>query len=149
VRVAGVIQSLDTTAQTFLLGGLTVHYSVATTIIPANLALANGQTVAMWSLAAVNGNVAEARFIRVLRRNFPHQSVVRIEGPVSGCGATVPCSEPVIDGVSVVINAATNFTFGTRSDVVDGRTMHVRSTLPTASWWPLLSPCAASTPTPA
>jgi len=38
VRVAGVISNLNATTQTFTLGGLTVSYSVATTIVPANVA---------------------------------------------------------------------------------------------------------------
>jgi len=129
VRVAGVIADLNPNALTFTLGGLTVHYSTGTTIVPANLALANGQTVAVWSLAAVSSNSVDARFIRVLRRNFPNQSAVRVEGPISGCGSTSPCTEPVIDGVSVVITATTTFAFNrTVADVVDGRTMHVRGT---------------------
>ena len=133
VRVAGVISNLNATTQTFTLGGLTVSYSVATTIVPANVALANGQTVAMWSLVPVSGNTATARFIRVLRRNFPNQAAVRVEGPVSGCNGANPCTTPVIDGVQVQITAATNFTFGSPSDVIDGRAMHVRGTFDAAN----------------
>ena len=126
VRVAGVIRNLDPNALTFTLGGLTVNYSAGTTIVPAGVSLANGQTVAMWSVGAVAGNTVDARFIRVLRRNFPHDSVVRVEGPISGCDSTSPCTQPVIDGVPVLITPGTRFTFGTPNDVVDGRAMHVR-----------------------
>jgi len=133
VRVAGVIQNLNTGTLTFTLGGLTVHYSVGTTVVPPNLALANGQTVAMWSLGPVVANNVDARFIRVLRRNFPHQSAVRVEGPVSGCDGASPCSTPTIDGIPVLITGGTTFTFGTPADVVDGRTMHVRGTFDAAS----------------
>jgi hypothetical protein len=133
VRVAGVISNLNSGTQSFTLGGLTVSYSAQTNVFPSNVALANGQTVAMWSLVPVSGNTATARFIRVLRRNFPHQSVVRVEGPISGCGNSSPCAEPVIDGVPVLITAATNFTFGSPSDVVDGRNMHVRGSFDAAS----------------
>jgi hypothetical protein len=133
VRVAGVVQNLDSNALTFTLGALTVHYGLGTTILPPNLALANGQTVAMWSLGPVTNNAVDARFIRVLRRNFPNRSAVRIEGPVSGCGGTSPCTQFVIDGVSVVITAATQFTIGTPGDVADGRTLHVRGTFDAAN----------------
>jgi hypothetical protein len=133
VRVAGVVQNLDASALNFRLGALTVHYGLNTTILPANLALANGQTVVMWSLGPVTNNTVDARFIRVLRRNFPNRSAVRIEGPVSGCGSTSPCTQFVIDGVSVVINAATQFTIGTPGDVTDGRTLHVRGTFDAAN----------------
>jgi hypothetical protein len=79
----------------------------------------------MWSAGAVVANQVDARFIRLMRRNFPHRSVVRVEGPVGGCAAT-PCSTPTIDGVPVLITASTTFTWGTPADVVNGRTMHVR-----------------------
>jgi len=75
----------------------------------------------------------DARFIRVLRRNLPNEAAVRVEGPISGCGSASPCTLPVIDGVQVVINSSTRFTWGTPSDVVDGRTMHVRGTFDASS----------------
>jgi len=133
VRVAGVVGNLDTIARTFTLGALTVSYDGSTTIFPAGATLANGQTVAMWSLSAVSGSSASARFIRVLHRDFPDQAAVRVEGPVSGCNGANPCTTPVIDGVAVQITAATTFAWGTASDVVDGRTMHVRGTFDAAS----------------
>ena len=133
VRVAGVVQNLDAMAKTFTLGALTVSYDTSTTIFPTGAALANGQTVAMWSLTAVSGNSATARFIRVLRRNFPDRAAVRLEGPITGCNGANPCTTPVIDGVPVQITAATTFTWGTASDVVDGRAMHVRGTFDAAS----------------
>ena len=125
VRVAGVIQNLNANAQTFTLGALTVHYSAGTTLVPSDLALANGQSVAMWSVGPAAANHVDARFIRLLRRNFPHQSAVRVEGPVSGCTGG-PCNAPTIDGIPVLITATTTFTWGSPSDVVNGRTMHVR-----------------------
>ncbi|MBE7418934.1 MAG: hypothetical protein HS128_14565 [Ideonella sp.] len=133
VRVAGVIQNLDATARTFTLGGLTLHYDTSTTILPAGTALANGQTVAAWSLDAVSNNSANVRFIRVLHRSFPNQAAVRVQGPISGCAGANPCTEPVIDGVQVQITPATMFTWGRASDVVDGRAMHVRGTFDAAS----------------
>jgi len=133
VRVAGVIRNLDTAALTFSLGGLTVHYTSGTTIFPSGVTLDNGQTVAMWSVGSVSGNAVDARFIRVLRRSFANQTAVRLEGPVSGCNGANPCSEPVIDGVPVQITAATTFTWGRASDVIDGRTMHVRGSFDAAS----------------
>ena len=131
VRVAGVVQNLA--ANTFTLGALTVHYDASTTIFPVGATLANGQTVAMWSLAAISGNDATARFVRVLRREFANQAAVRVEGPVSDCDGANPCTEPVIDGVRVQITAATTFTWGRASDVVDGRAMHVRGTFDAGS----------------
>jgi hypothetical protein len=128
VRVAGVIASLDRNALTFTLGGLTVHYGANTTLLPRGATLTDGLTVAIWSRSAVSANAVDADFIRVLRRNFPHQSAVRVEGPVSGCNGSSPCTQFTIDGVAVVINGSTTFTHGSASDIADGRTVHVRGT---------------------
>jgi len=128
VRAAGVIANLDPNALSFTLGGLTVHYSANMTILPRNVTLMNGLTVAIWSRSAVSANTVNADFIRVLRRSFPNQAAVRVEGPVSGCNGSSPCTQFTVDGVAVVINGSTTFTHGTPSDVADGRTVHVRGT---------------------
>jgi len=131
VRVAGVIQNLSSTQ--FTLGGLTVNYRGTTTLVPAGVTLQNGQTVAMWSTGAVVNNIVTARFIRVLRRHFADGLHVRLAGPVSGCGSTSPCSEPVIDGVTVQITATTNFLRGTPADVADGVALAVGGTFDATS----------------
>ncbi len=88
----------------------------------------------MWSTGAVSGtNDVNARFIRVLRRQFADQQRVRVQGPVSGCNGANPCTEPVIDGITVQITANTVFTVGTPADVVDGKTMHVRGSFDATS----------------
>lgn len=132
VRVAGVVANL--TADRFTLGGLTVHYDGGTTVLPAGFTLRDGLTVAVWSTGAVYGtNEVDARAIRVLRRQFADQQRVRVQGPVSGCGAASPCSEPVVDGITVQITAGTTFTVGTAADVANGRTIHVRGSFDAAS----------------
>ena len=133
VRVAGVIANLDPNALTFTLGGLTVQYSANTTILPRNVTLTNGLTVAIWSRSAVSANAVNADFIRVLRRSFPNQAAVRVEGPISGCNGSSPCTQFTVDGVAVVINGSTTFTHGSASDIVDGRTVHVRGTFDAAN----------------
>ncbi|MFO1216853.1 MAG: DUF5666 domain-containing protein [Burkholderiaceae bacterium] len=131
VRVAGVIGNLTPT--TFTLGGLTVHYDAATLRVPAGVSLRDGLTVAMWSTGAVTGHDVNARFIRVLLRQFADQQKVRVQGPVTGCAAQSPCTEPVIDGITVKITADTVFTRGSQADVFDGKTIHVRGTFDAAS----------------
>ena len=132
VRVAGVVGNLD--ADSFTLGGLTVNYGAGTTVLPSGFTLRNGLTVAVWSAAAVQpGNVLDARAIRVLRRQFANGERVRLQGPVSGCNGASPCSEPVIDGVTVQITAGTTFTHGSAADVADGRVLHVRGSFDAAS----------------
>jgi len=131
VRVAGVVANLTSTQ--FTLGGLTVLYDANTTIVPAGATLRDGLTIAMWSAGPVVNNTATARFIRVLRRQFVNGQNVRLAGPVSGCGSTSPCTEPVIDGVTVQITADTNFLRGTPADVIDGVALGVGGTFDAGS----------------
>ncbi len=131
VRVAGVVANL--TPSSFTLGGLTVNYGSGTTVLPAGFTLRNGLTVAMWSTGAVSGNQVDARAIRVLRRQFENGQKVRVQGPVGGCAGTSPCSEPVIDGITVQITASTVFTVGSAADVADGKVLHVRGTFDATS----------------
>ncbi|MEW6705881.1 MAG: DUF5666 domain-containing protein [Pseudomonadota bacterium] len=134
VRVAGVVSNLDAGAGRFSLGGLTVHYGAGTTVWPTGFVLRDGLTIAMWSTGAVDANrEVQARFIRVLHRQFADQQKLRVQGPVSGCNGANPCTQPVIDGIQIEINDATVFTAGSRSEVADGRTLHVRGSFDAAS----------------
>lgn len=133
VRVAGVIGNLNTTAQTFTLGGLTVHYTNSTTIVPNGFVLRDGLTIAMWSTGAVSGNNVDARFIRVLRRQFADQQKVRVQGPVRNCIAN-PCTTFSVDGIDVLITGDTVFRGNaTVADIADGKTVHVRGTFDATS----------------
>jgi hypothetical protein len=130
VRVAGVISDFDGTAQTFKLGALSVQYSSGTTIVPAGFALRNGLTIAMWSTGAVVNNSVDARYIRVLRRQFADQQKVRVQGPVRGCNGANPCKEFSVDGIDVLVNDDTVFRgSATVADIADGKTVHVRGTI--------------------
>lgn len=131
VRVAGVIGNL--TANSFTLGGLTVNVDGSTTLVPAGFALRDGLTVTVWSTGAVSGNQLQARFIRVLARQFADQQKLRVQGPVAGCNGASPCSEFTIDGVPVQVTAGTTFTVGSAAEVADGRTVHVRGAFDAAS----------------
>lgn len=132
IRVAGVISNL--TPSSFTLGGLTVNYGSSTTVLPTGFALRDGLTVALWSTGAVYGsNQVDARVVRVLRRQFADAQKVRVQGPVTGCAGARPCSEPVIDGITVQITASTTFTVGSAAEVADGRVLHVRGTFDATS----------------
>jgi hypothetical protein len=126
VRVAGVIGKLNTTAQTFSLGGLTVHYG-GSTIVPSGFTLRDGLTIAMWSTGAVVGNDVNARYIRVLRRQFADQQKLRVQGPVRGCNGTAPCTAFSVDGIDVLVTNDTVFRgSATVADIADDKTVHVR-----------------------
>lgn len=132
VRVAGVISNLN--AGTFNLGGLTVHYSSGTTIVPTGFDLRNGLTIAMWSAGPVVGNEVNARYIRVLRRQFADQQRVRVQGPVRGCNGANPCTEFAVDGIDVLVTRDTVFRGNaTVADIADGKTIHVRGTFDATS----------------
>ncbi len=134
VRVAGVISNLNTTAGTFNLGGLTVHYGGGTTIVPAGFDLRDGLTIAMWSNGPVVGNDVNARYIRVLRRQFADQQKVRVQGPVRGCNAANPCTAFSVDGIDVLVTNDTVFRgSATVADIADGKTVHVRGTFDATS----------------
>jgi hypothetical protein len=123
VRAKGVISGLTDTQ--FTLGGLTVRRDGSTRLDPADTALANGQTVVVWSNAAVatDGSVT-ASAIRQAKRNLEALQAVRVEGPVSGCGSTTACTTPTVDGLTVDLSGAT-FVTGTLADVADGRVLRV------------------------
>jgi hypothetical protein len=130
VRVAGVISDFDGTAQTFKLGALSVQYSSGTTIVPTGFALRNGLTIAMWSTGPVVNNSVDARYIRVLRRQFADQQKVRVQGPVRGCNGANPCKEFSVDGIDVLVTSDTVFRGNaTVADIADGKTVHVRGTI--------------------
>lgn len=133
VRVAGVISNLNATSATtgsFTLGGLTVSYGSGTTIVPVGFDLRNGLTIAMWSSGAVVNNAVDARYIRVLRRQFADQQKVRVQGPVRGCNGASPCKEFSVDGIDVKVTDDTVFRgSATVADIADGKTVHVRGTI--------------------
>ncbi len=104
VRVKGTVSGAG--ASGFTIGGLTVHVDGTTTVDPAGSTPANGQTVIVWSTGAVAGDGSvTARAVRVAQRSLTDDQAVRVEGPVSGCGAS-PCTTPQVDGLAVDLSGA-------------------------------------------
>lgn len=123
VRAKGVISGL--TATQFTLGGLTVRRDGSTRLDPAATALADGQTVVVWSNAAVAGDGSiTASVIRQAKRSLEAQQAVRVEGPASGCTAGSTCSLPTVDGLTVDLSGA-SFVTGSAADVVNGAVLRV------------------------
>lgn len=121
VRVKGVVSGLA--AGQFQVGGLTVNVDGSTTLDPAGLVLADGQTVVVWSTAPVAGGSVTARFVKLAVRPLQSDQAVRVEGPVSGCSAT-PCTTPLVDGIAVDLGNA-QFVNGSLADVADGAGLRV------------------------
>lgn len=122
VRARGVVAGL--TADQFTLGGLTVKRSASTKTDPAGLSLANGQTVVVWSNAAVaSDGTVTASVIKAARAPLENKQVVRVEGPASGCTGS-PCTQPTVDGLAVDLAGAT-FVNGSIADVANAVALRV------------------------
>jgi hypothetical protein len=64
-RITGVVSNLNQGAGTFRIGATTVLYNPATTLLPAGIALADGQLVNVWSPDVPSNNQLTAAVIRV------------------------------------------------------------------------------------
>ena len=112
VRVMGKIASLDTTAKTFAINGLTVSYASAT-LAPSTATLANDQTVAVWgpsSALVVSGGTLTLTASRVKVINSSLADTVtsgttQLGGLVSNYSASAGSFE--IEGVKVLVGSAT------------------------------------------
>lgn len=125
VRARGVVAGL--TATQFTIGGLTVNRNASTLLDPTDLALANGQTLVVWSTGApaVDGSIT-AKVIKLAKRSLADQQAVRVEGVASGCAAA-PCTLPTLDGLSVDLAAAT-YVNGNLADIANGVALRVEGT---------------------
>src|SRR5262249_19543239 len=99
---------------------VTVDFSGAT-IVPATATLANGEIVE--AHGAFNGATFTATSINIEDdAQFQHQAgeEFEIEGLVSGCGATNPCTSFKVGNQAVQVNASTRFQGGLPTDLADG-----------------------------
>src|SRR6266852_1201703 len=118
-ELRGIISGL--TGTTFTLNGVTVDFSGAT-IMPTGATLANGQPV------EVHGSFNGTTFVatRVDREDledvqFEHTAgeEFEIEGQVSGCGTSNPCTSFSVGSQAVQTNANTRFENGSATDLAD------------------------------
>ncbi len=130
VRAKGVVSGLTSTQ--FTIGGLTVKRDASTRLDPAALVLANGQTVVVWSNAAVAGDGSvTANAIKLANLTLEDKQAVRIEGVAAGCGSG-SCTTPTIDGVAVDLSGAT-FVTGSQADVANGVALRVEGSFNTGT----------------
>jgi Domain of unknown function (DUF5666) len=122
VRITGTIANL--VGNTFDLGTMKVSFAGTTLIVPANLALANGQRVVVWTNTPVNGNTLTAKAIRINGSVSANAGSVRIAGPVTDC--TAPCAASFkVNGLSIDASAA-RFDEGTAAQLGDGVFARIR-----------------------
>lgn len=82
VRVTGTLGQLNTSAQTFSLGGLTVSYSGTTVITPSGQSLANGERVSVFSSTPLSAAKLTASAITI-RKLGTNVSTLRLSGVIS------------------------------------------------------------------
>ncbi len=127
-RVGGLVQALDATAKTFKLGNLTVNFSAAT-VVPAGKALANGQMVAVFALAAppIGGpGVAQVMAAKSLKIVTPEEGgSLAVGGRVM---AYVSLADFTVQGVRIDASTAT-LEGGVAADVVAGANVAVQGTV--------------------
>ncbi|MFN0304068.1 MAG: DUF5666 domain-containing protein [Burkholderiales bacterium] len=127
VRLTGTIAGLA--ANTFELGAMKISFAGTTRIIPANVTLANGQRVAVWSDMPANANTLTAKVIRV--KGEMKAGGVRIGGPITDCAAACIASFKV-NGLSIDASAA-KFDNGTAATLVNGVYVRIRGVLDAAT----------------
>jgi Domain of unknown function (DUF5666) len=103
VRVSGTLDQLNTSAQTFTLGALTVSYSGSTLITPSGQSLANGERVSVYSSTPLNGTNLSATAITV-RAMAASAGYLRLSGAISGYASNASFS---VSGVAVNAGSAT------------------------------------------
>jgi hypothetical protein len=118
-ELKGTISSL--TATTFVLNTVTINYAGAA-VTPTGATLANGQPV------EVHGSLNDTTFVatRVDREDledaqFEHAvgEEFEIEGQVTGCGATNPCTSFSVGTQAVQTSASTRFENGAAADLAN------------------------------
>jgi hypothetical protein len=119
-RIAGVVEnySTSTTPPTFRLGELTVAVENTTTVVPANRAIANGQTVIVFSNKQITAGPRLAADVIRIKDRTPSSGNARVElsGTTSKFNATSP------NGVTFEIN-------GTPIDARNARVTPANQTL--------------------
>ncbi len=123
IRVVGTVATLDSTAKSFSLAGLNVSYNTATRIRPNGVALANGQTVAVWTDTAPAGNTLSAKSITVRQNGAIADDKLRIGGHIRDLNFAAKSFK--LDGFDVDAAAAT-FTNGAVTDLANGRKIRVQ-----------------------
>jgi len=134
VRILGKLASLNTTAKTFSINGVTVQYGSAT-VVPTGSTLANDQVVAVWgaggSLTGGSSPTLAATRLRVLSSTTAStvaSGTAQVGGVASGYSASA--NTFTIDGVVVSLASATVTPTG--STVADGAYVQVKGTFDSA-----------------
>lgn len=130
VRINGKVASLDATAKTFALNGVTVNYSAAT-MVPTGSTLANDQTVFVWgpsgSLTGGSAPVLAATRLRI-NTSTTSTTVVSGTGQISGLASAYNATAKTFEIDGVVVNAATATMLPTGASLASGAYVSVSGT---------------------
>jgi Domain of unknown function (DUF5666) len=124
-RVSGNIASLNKSAKTFLLGGLTVSFANAARIIPSVEALADGAKVTVYSEAAVLADVLAAKALKVMAPSSELNGLLRVGGQIRGLDFAARTF--TLDGIKVDASKA-SYVKGSASDLANGLKVRVVGT---------------------
>lgn len=124
IDVKGTVANLDTTAETFRLGTLTVDYGLAVLdpSVAAAGGLANGLVVEVKSDQDLLGGAVVASFIKAENPELEHGIEVRAKGIIT---SFVSATDFEVDGRFVTTTAQTQFRRGTAANLAVGRVVEV------------------------
>lgn len=130
LRLGGSVAGL--TPDSFRIGGLRVQRDSRTVIVPGQQALAEGQSVRVWTRGGILGQpddpYVEADRIQILRRQWLPQQSVRLSGPVQACSdAQRPPSVYVCVADAVIERSSAQVNGGSLDDLVEGRYVDVQA----------------------
>ncbi|MFN3298173.1 DUF5666 domain-containing protein [Caldimonas sp.] len=130
LRLGGVVEGL--TPEGFNIGNLRVQRDGRTVIVPRAQALAEGQSVRVWTRGGILGPpgdpYVEADRIQILRRQWLPQQSVRLSGPVQACtDAQRPPLVYVCIADAVIERASAQVNGGSLDDLVEGRYVDVQA----------------------
>jgi hypothetical protein len=125
-RVAGIVGTVDNTARTMTIGGLTVTWTTATKLLPAGTSFTAGQRVAVWSSATPVGATLAAGTIATRDPTLFESAPVRVGGVVRAYDRGA--NQFVLQGLTIDAKTAT-FSNGASSDLANGKVVRVTGTV--------------------
>jgi hypothetical protein len=121
-KLDGTVLSLNTTAKTFLIGGLTVSYRQVGQILPSAAEISVGKRVTVFADLPVQLNTLEAKTL-VVRSEATHSpELARMMGRISSLDTGAKSF--ILGGMRIDIASAT-LIHGTASDLSNGRKLKV------------------------
>ncbi len=124
-RISGNVANLNKIAKTFVMAGLTVSYANVVRVVPSVDALLDGAKVAIFSDAALQTNILNAKAIKVMAPSSELNGLLRIGGRIRGLDFAARSF--LLDDIKIDASKA-SFVKGTASDLADSLKVRVVGT---------------------